>query len=221
MTTILLKSHKITNGGLELLNLFSRFCVSSTLFYSTMNSYSEQKETEFWESLNNDSFTPHFDVDNFAIKKHNLRDHTESMTRICTLLAVGKVDVSDLLRLWGNTDFNFSFEYFSLTSVDELSFLNECNNNVSKFDTLKKKKVPKKRVLGSDTTEDSYQSFHCLPQQIPALSSSDYDCFKICYELDKKINDNNKYLRILSSDQQIIEKYLRFQKDGFFTNWIF
>ena len=145
MTTILLKSHKITNGGLELLNVFSRFCVSSTLFYTTMHSYSEQKETEFWESLNNDSFTPHFDVDNFAIKKHNLRDHTESMTRICTLLAVGKVDVSDLLRLWGNTDFNFSFEYFSLTSVDELSFLNECNNNVSKFDTLKKKKSTKKK----------------------------------------------------------------------------
>ena len=100
------------------------------------------------------------------------------------------------------------------------NFLLKCRINVKNLDSIRKKKTPKRRTdIGSG--KEDFQVFHCLPQKIPAVSSSDYDCFKIVREIDNKIGDFGFNLRKLVSDQQIVEKFLRFQKDGFFTHWIF
>ena len=87
-----------------------------------MHSYSKNLEDRFWDDLRDTKHLPVFVIDNFGVKYHRLRKHIETITRICTLLAIDEIDVFDLSNLYKKLDFVFSEKHFSLTKNEELSF---------------------------------------------------------------------------------------------------
>ena len=207
--TCLLKGCGLKNQGTNILNQFLRFTCSTTLFYETMKSYTDEKEEEFWFNITNNNGIPHYLIDNYALKYHTARQHIESITRICSLLDIISPDIKDLKNLRPGIDYEFKYENFKLSKNEAILLIDSSSKILESFNIIPSKK-PKKT------------DFHCLPQKVKYHSNSDHDVFKIPFDIEMKTDEYLKLLdfRLITSDQQITEKLFRFQFQGYFTNYL-